>query len=514
MPESSALCRVIRSPLSIAGMVLTTISAVLFLVVFLADLFGLHTNPYLGIVFFLILPGIFLFGLLLIPLGAWIERRRRAAGKQPSELHWPRIDLNDPVQRRAAVVVFALTMANIVIVSLAAYRGVEYMDSVQFCGQVCHTVMKPEVDRAIRTARTRASPACSATSAPARRGSRKSKISGTRQVLAVTLQHLLAADSVAGAEPAPRARHVRAVPLAGEVPRRQDPAHRRVRRRREEHRVGDDAAGARRRRQRAARASPPGIHWHMNVANEVEYIATDDKRQVIPWVRVKDRFGNVREYIAEGVTPDQLANGRAPPDGLHGLPQSSEPSDGGDARAGGQRRDGARRDSREPAVRPPRGGESAQGDLSRPRRRRRKGLRRRCASSIAGRMTPIYMSQRQDVEKAVAGDAAGLPPQRLSGDERAVRHLSQQHRPHGLSRLLPLPRRQPQVEGRQGRSARTARPATRLNSRARVLIGTSRPPNTVVRIAQALALGGGDPAMFAGNLTALIGSLTIMNVTQ
>ena len=25
-----------------------------------------------------------------------------------------------------------------------------------------------------------------------------------------------------------------------------------------------------------------GIHWHMNVANEIEYIATDDERQVIP----------------------------------------------------------------------------------------------------------------------------------------------------------------------------------------------------------------------------------------
>ena len=43
-------------------MVLTTISAVLFLVVFLADLFGLHTNPYIGIVFFLILPGLFVIG--------------------------------------------------------------------------------------------------------------------------------------------------------------------------------------------------------------------------------------------------------------------------------------------------------------------------------------------------------------------------------------------------------------------------------------------------------------------
>ena len=36
--------RPVRNALSIAGMVLTTISAVLFLVVFLADLFGLETR--------------------------------------------------------------------------------------------------------------------------------------------------------------------------------------------------------------------------------------------------------------------------------------------------------------------------------------------------------------------------------------------------------------------------------------------------------------------------------------
>ena len=136
--------RLIRSPVSVTGMVLTTISAVVFLVVFLADLFGMHTNPYMGILFFLVLPSIFLFGLFLIPLGAWIERRRRERGLAPNSMHWPRIDLNDPTQRRTAIAVFALSIANIVIVSLAAYRGIEYMDSVQFCGQVCHAAMNPE----------------------------------------------------------------------------------------------------------------------------------------------------------------------------------------------------------------------------------------------------------------------------------------------------------------------------------------------------------------------------------
>src|ERR1700687_4052796 len=136
--------RLVRSPLSVAGMVLTTISAVLFLVVFLADLFGLHTNPCIGIVFSLVLPALFVLGLLLIPLGAWVERRRRAAGRAPSAVHWPRIDLNDPTQRMTVFIVFLLTIANIVIVSLGAYRGVEYMDSVGFCSQVCHTPMRPE----------------------------------------------------------------------------------------------------------------------------------------------------------------------------------------------------------------------------------------------------------------------------------------------------------------------------------------------------------------------------------
>src|SRR5262245_45152838 len=110
--------RLIRSPISIAGMVLTTVSAVVFVIVLLADLFGLHTNPYLGILFFIVLPALFVLGLLLIPLGAMIERRRRLAGKPPRSIEWPRVDLNDPSQRRTAVAIFALTIANIVIVSL------------------------------------------------------------------------------------------------------------------------------------------------------------------------------------------------------------------------------------------------------------------------------------------------------------------------------------------------------------------------------------------------------------
>lgn len=53
-----------------------------------------------------------------------------------------------------------------------------------------------------------------------------------------------------------------------------------------------------------------GIHWHMNIANEVTYINTDDQRQVIPWVKIKDRQGNVTEYYdrTRPLTPEQIAS--------------------------------------------------------------------------------------------------------------------------------------------------------------------------------------------------------------
>src|SRR6185436_6305748 len=54
-----------------------------------------------------------------------------------------------------------------------------------------------------------------------------------------------------------------------------------------------------------------GIHWHMNLANEVSYIATDTHRQVVPWIRVKDRQGNVTEYYdrTRPLSAEQISTG-------------------------------------------------------------------------------------------------------------------------------------------------------------------------------------------------------------
>ena len=46
-----------------------------------------------------------------------------------------------------------------------------------------------------------------------------------------------------------------------------------------------------------------GIHWHMNIANKIEYFATDEKRQNIPWVQVTDPNGKVTVYTIKDNPP-------------------------------------------------------------------------------------------------------------------------------------------------------------------------------------------------------------------
>jgi hypothetical protein len=299
--------RLIRSPTSVIGMVLTTISAVLFIVVLLADAFGLHTNPYLGIVCFLLLPAAFLLGLALIPLGAWIERRRRAAGKTPSDMHWPRIDLNDATQRTTAVIIFGLSMANIIIVSLAAYRGVEYMDSVPFCGQACHTPMKPEF--VAHAHRPHANVACvECHVGPGASSMATAKLAGTRRLLAVAFNSYPRPIVAAAAQLLPARdtceRCHRPEEFHGDKIRRvseyaDDEKNTESVTILTVHVGGGDGR----------RGLATGIHWHMNIGNEIEYIAADAERQVIPYVRLTDRQGVARDYVAEGVSPELLVTG-------------------------------------------------------------------------------------------------------------------------------------------------------------------------------------------------------------
>jgi len=132
-----------NNPISLAGGAITSASGVTMIGYWLIELFGRpNANPYLGIIFFLILPALFILGLALIPVGVFLRRRTlRKAGQIPAE--FPKIDLNDHIFRHGLDIVFVATIVNLLVVAMASYRGAAYMDSPQFCGQSCH-VMHPE----------------------------------------------------------------------------------------------------------------------------------------------------------------------------------------------------------------------------------------------------------------------------------------------------------------------------------------------------------------------------------
>lgn len=133
-----------RNYISFAGTALTTASAAILFGFWVISVLG-HggsKNPYLGIIVDLIFPGLFLLGLLLIPLGIWIRQRRLRSLRQLPAV-FPQIDFSDPVFWSSVAFVAVLTVINFVILGTASYRGVAYMDTPSFCGQSCH-VMEPE----------------------------------------------------------------------------------------------------------------------------------------------------------------------------------------------------------------------------------------------------------------------------------------------------------------------------------------------------------------------------------
>ena len=132
-----------NNPVSLAGGAITTAAGVTMIAYWLTEWLGRpNNNPYLGIIFFLILPALFILGLALIPVGISIRRMAlRQAGKIPAQ--FPKVDFNDRIFRHGVDIVLVATIINLLVVSVASYRGAAYMDSIQFCGQSCH-VMRPE----------------------------------------------------------------------------------------------------------------------------------------------------------------------------------------------------------------------------------------------------------------------------------------------------------------------------------------------------------------------------------
>ena len=127
--------------ISMIGVVLVTSAAMLWMALLPSFMKGEPGNAYTGILEFMLLPGVFFAGLALIPIGIMIYRKTHRDSLPPV---FPEIDLNNVRFRRLLLFIGATTVINVVIGGQLSYSAVSYMESATFCGQTCHTVMKPE----------------------------------------------------------------------------------------------------------------------------------------------------------------------------------------------------------------------------------------------------------------------------------------------------------------------------------------------------------------------------------
>ena len=296
----------LRHPAVNDGVVITTAAFVGIVAMTLATVFGLFNNPYAGLVVFVALPALFVFGLLLIPVG--ISRQRRALLRDPMAVpDWPVVDLRKQWVRRTALVVVVLTAVNVVVVLLAGYGTLHWMESPSFCGQTCHTPMHPQFTAWQNAPHSQV--VC--TQCHIGEGARalvRYKLAGVRMMVHV----------VTGNYPRPIPAEIvdlrPAIETCGHCHTATLGIGQRSRIVRE---YADDEANSETATELQMHVGGPGtttpvgraIHWHADPAVRVEYIATDADRQTIPFVRVTNAQGQVKEFVVEGTKPEALQNG-------------------------------------------------------------------------------------------------------------------------------------------------------------------------------------------------------------
>lgn len=290
-----------NNTITMVGLFICAMAMMLLLTFGLFSVVAPAANPYVDIVGYLILPSLLIVGLVIVPFGILFKswRLHRKFPEQRLEFHLPRIDLTDPQQRKAAKVLVIGTFVLLPVVGVSAYHGYHFTDSTEFCGQVCHSVMEPEATTYEFSAHARVSCAeCHIGSGAS--WFVKSKLSGTRQVLAMWRESY--------SRPiAPAIQHLRPARETCERchwPKKFFGAQLRelVYFRADENNTRQDidmlvktGGGGHEESMRAE-----GIHAHMAITGKVEYVATDDKLQVIPWVKYTNEAGEELIYRSDG----------------------------------------------------------------------------------------------------------------------------------------------------------------------------------------------------------------------
>jgi hypothetical protein len=256
-----------------AALVALAVFGGFFLFVF--EIVAAKASPYVGLNY-LPFSVLLVAGFIAIPIGMLRERRRlrlHAGVERAAEL---RVDLNNPVHLYALMSLLTGFFVVVLLVGIGSYRSYHASESASFCGEVCHSVMAPEWTTYHRSAHARV--ACADCHIGAGAGWYvKSKLSGLRQVWA----------TAAGTYPRPIP-----TPIHDLRPARETCEECHWRRKfigyKESVRsyfLSDEDSERYNLRmlvkiggEKTSLLKGSGIHYHMLIANSVQYIALDERR--------------------------------------------------------------------------------------------------------------------------------------------------------------------------------------------------------------------------------------------
>jgi nitrate/TMAO reductase-like tetraheme cytochrome c subunit len=297
-----------RNWCSLAGAIVATGSLFAFFFLFTLDMTGSgRSNPYLGILSYVVAPAFLASGLALVFIGWWRQRRELARLRGLGEPAPLAIDLSRGRDRRILAVFITGSFVYLLLTAIGSYQTYIYTESDSFCGMVCHSAMGPELTEYRRNAHARV--AC--VDCHVGQGAANyidAKINGVHQLYAITFN----------AFPRPIPTPIHNLRPARETcekchwPERHSGNLERTLPRF----LADEAntpytvrlllmvGGSDK-----EHGKPSGIHWHTGKDTKVEYVASDPQRQTIPWVRVTDSTGTVTTYRNKGFKgePDPAA---------------------------------------------------------------------------------------------------------------------------------------------------------------------------------------------------------------
>ncbi len=265
--------------LSITGFIFAVNSAILILVLFIFSELSSSSNIYNGVFTYIILPVILVIGLLLIPIGMLIKRKKI----KEVEERWPMLDLNNPRQRRNLLLISVFTFLFLIVSAMGSYEAFNYTESVEFCGKLCHQVMSPEYTTYQNSPHARV--ACVECHVGEGAGWYvKSKLSGMYQVYSVLFHKY----------PKPIPTPIESLRPARETCERCHwPQKFYARTLRTQRGYLTDSLSTEWNISMLMKTGPQlgsmglieGIHWHINPNIKIEYIASTKDRETIPWVR-------------------------------------------------------------------------------------------------------------------------------------------------------------------------------------------------------------------------------------